>query len=46
MKNDSFFMEMCIKLAKKGYPSTLSNPLVGSVIVYKNKSMSYIKNKN
>ena len=37
MENDSFFMQKCLKLAKKGFPNNSPNPMVGSVIVYNEK---------
>ena len=37
MNNHEFYMNRCIELAKNGLGTTYPNPLVGSVIVYKNK---------
>ena len=37
MKNDSFFMQNCLNLAKMGFPNNTPNPMVGCVIVYKGK---------
>lgn len=37
MENHKFFMERCLELAQKGFPNNLPNPLVGSIIVHKNK---------
>lgn len=37
MKNKAFFMQECITLANKGIGMVSPNPLVGSVIVYKNR---------
>ena len=32
---DEFFMQRCLDLAKKGLGKTYPNPMVGSVVVYK-----------
>ena len=37
MNNLERYMERCIELAKMGLGNVAPNPLVGSVIVYKNK---------
>ena len=37
MKKHKFFMQRCLELAKKGFPHNSPNPMVGCVIVYKNK---------
>ena len=37
MKNEVFFLNKCIEIAKLGKPNVFPNPLVGSVIVYNNK---------
>ena len=37
MKNHEFYLEKCLNLACKGFPNTRPNPMVGSVIVYKDK---------
>ncbi|MEE3034837.1 MAG: bifunctional diaminohydroxyphosphoribosylaminopyrimidine deaminase/5-amino-6-(5-phosphoribosylamino)uracil reductase RibD [Bacteroidota bacterium] len=40
VKNDAYFMSRCLELAKKGLGETYPNPLVGCVIVYKNRIIS------
>ena len=37
MQNDEFYLSKCIEIAKKGKGQVSPNPLVGCVIVYKNK---------
>ena len=40
LERHNFFMSRCLELAKKGLGETYPNPLVGCVIVYKNKIVS------
>ena len=37
MKNHEYYLEKCLNLACKGFPNNKPNPMVGSVIVYKDK---------
>ena len=37
MQNQEFFINRCLELASKGLENVSPNPMVGSVIVYKNK---------
>jgi len=36
-KSDQFYMQRCLYLAEKGLGNTYPNPLVGAVLVYKNR---------
>ena len=46
MQNEEFFMERCIKLAKRGIKNVSPNPMVGSVIVYKDDIIGEGYHKN
>lgn len=37
MNNHEFYLKKCLELALKGFPENTPNPMVGSVIVYKDK---------
>lgn len=37
MKDHEFFMQKCISLAKKGFPNSSPNPMVGAILVHHNK---------
>ena len=37
MKNHEFYLKKCLDLARKGFPENTPNPMVGSVIVYKDE---------
>jgi len=46
MQNEEFFMERCIELAKRGIRNVSPNPMVGSVIVYKDDIIGEGYHKN
>jgi diaminohydroxyphosphoribosylaminopyrimidine deaminase/5-amino-6-(5-phosphoribosylamino)uracil reductase len=46
MQNEEFFMERCIELAKRGIKNVSPNPMVGSVIVYKDDIIGEGYHKN
>jgi len=37
VKNHEFFLKKCLDLARKSFPKNIPNPMVGSVIVYKDE---------